>query len=137
MRPIHNKQTGGSEYPPTDEGLERVTFLQHSGIKEKFLGGIPQAQKTIFVSSCATSMRQKPVRKNKETYTPPRKCQVRHIGCICVLPDAPSEQPDPRVLRSKILTPTAATQEIQNSRPNKQTPESYTVKASPAYLKSE
>ena len=24
MRPIHNKQTGGSEYPPTDEGLKRV-----------------------------------------------------------------------------------------------------------------
>ena len=41
----------------------------------------------------------KPVRKNGETCTPPRNCQVRHIRCICVLPDAPSERMYPRVLR--------------------------------------
>ena len=45
----------------------------------------------------------KPVLKNKETYTPQRNFQVRHIGCIYVLPDAPSKRPGPRVLRSKSL----------------------------------
>ena len=57
--------------------------------------------------------------KNKETYTPPRNCQVRHIGCICALLDVPSERPEPRVLRSKILIPPATTQGLQNARPTK------------------
>ena len=79
----------------------------------------------------------KPVRKNKEKNTPPRNCQVRHIGFICVLPDAPSEQPDPRFLRLNIFTPTATTQGLQNSRPNNQTSENYTSKASPPHLQAD
>ena len=59
----------------------------------------------------------KPVCHNQETNTPPRNCQVIHIGCICVLPDAPLERPDPRVLRSKILNPTATTQGIKTLDP--------------------
>ena len=79
----------------------------------------------------------KPVRKNGETCTPPRNCQVRHIGCICVLLDAPSERPDPRVLRSTILNYTATTQGIQNTRPTNKTPESYTSKTYPSHLQTD
>ena len=68
---------------------------------------------------------------------PPRNCQVRHIGCICVLTDAPSERPEHRVLRSNILTPRATTQGIENAIPNNQTPEIYTSKASPTHLQAE
>ena len=42
----------------------------------------------------------KKVRHNQIINTPPRNCQVLHIGCICVLPDAPSEQPEPILIRS-------------------------------------
>ena len=63
----------------------------------------------------------KPVLKNRETYTPLLNCQVRHIGCICFLPDAPSDQPNPRVLRSNILNHTVKTQGIQNARPTNKT----------------
>ena len=59
----------------------------------------------------------KPVWKNEDTYTPPQNYQVRHIGCICVLPDAPSERPDPRVLRSNIFNPTETTQGLQTLDP--------------------
>ena len=79
----------------------------------------------------------KPVRHNQETNTPPRNCQVRHIGCICVLLDAPSERPDPRVLKSKILNTTATTQGLKNARPNNQTPERYTIKSSPPHLQAD
>ena len=74
------------------------------------------------------------VRKNRETCTPQRNCQVRHIGCICVLPDAPSERPDPRVLRSNILNHTSTTQGLQNTRPTNKTPKSYTSKTYPSHL---
>ena len=60
----------------------------------------------------------KPVWHNQEINNPPRKCQVRHIGCICILLDAPSERPDPRVLRSNILNLTATTKGLKNVIPN-------------------
>ena len=79
----------------------------------------------------------KPVWHNQETNTPPRNCQVRHIGCICVLPDAPSERPDPRFLRSNILTLTETTKELQNAGPNNETSEIYTSKSSPTHLEAD
>ena len=79
----------------------------------------------------------KPVRENGETCTPPRNCQVCHIGCICVLPDAPSERPDPRFLRSNILNHIATTQGLQNSRPTNKTPKSYTSKTYPSHLQTD
>ena len=79
----------------------------------------------------------KPVRKNEETKNPPRNCQVLHIGCICILLDAPSEGPDPRVLRSVILNHTATTQGLQNTRPTNKTPEIYTSKAYPSHLQTD
>ena len=69
-----------------------------------------------------------PVWKKKETNNPPRNCQVRHNGCICVLPDAPSDGPKPGFLMSNILTTTSTTQGLQNDRPNNQTSEIYTRK---------
>ena len=79
----------------------------------------------------------KPFRNNQETNTPPRKCQVLHIGCICVLPEAPSEQPEHRVLRSNNLTLIVTTQGLQNARPNNQISEIYTSKASSPHLKAD
>ena len=79
----------------------------------------------------------KPVRKNQETNTPPRHCQVRHIGCIYVLPDAPSEQPDPRFLRSNIHNLTATTQGLKNARPNNQTSESYSRKSNAPHIQAD
>ena len=79
----------------------------------------------------------KPVQKNGETCTPPRNCQVRHIGCICVILDAPSEQPDPRLLRSNILNHAATTQGLQNNRPTNKTPKSYTRKTYPSRLQTD
>ena len=69
----------------------------------------------------------KPVRKNQETNNPLRNCQFCHIGYIYVLPDAPLERPDYRVLRSNILTPTSTTQGLKELYPTtkhqKYTPE--------------
>ena len=79
----------------------------------------------------------KPVWHNQEINTPPRNFQVRQIGCICVLPDAPLEQPNPRVLRSNIITLTETTNGLQNSGPNNKTSESYTRKAIPPYLQAD
>ena len=78
----------------------------------------------------------KPFRKNQGKNTPKRNCQVRHIGFICVLPDAPSDQPDPRFLRSNILTFIETTKGLQNAGPNNKTSKSYTIKASPSQLQS-
>ena len=78
---------------------------------------------------------KKSVWHNQETNTPPRNCKIRHIGCICVLPEAPSERPGPRELRSNILTLTEKTTELQKSGPNNKTSKSYTTKASPSHLK--
>ena len=77
------------------------------------------------------------VRKNGETCTPPRNCQVCHIGCSCVLPDAPSERPDPRVLRSNILNYTATTQGLQNTRTTNKTSKRYTRKTYPSHLQTD
>ena len=71
---------------------------------------------------------KKPVMHNQEINTPPQNFQVRHIGCICVFPDAPLEQPKPRLLRSNILTLIDTTRGIQNFGPNKNI-KSYTRKA--------
>ena len=79
----------------------------------------------------------KPVRHNQEKNTPPQNCQVRNIGCICVLIDAPLERPNPRVLRSNILTIIATTKGLKNAGPNNKTPESYTRKASPPHLQAD
>ena len=49
--------------------------------------------------------------------SPPQNYQVRHIVCICVLTDAPSEQNNPRVLRSKTLTLTETTNGIKTMDP--------------------
>ena len=76
----------------------------------------------------------KPVWNNQETNTPPRNCQVLHIQCIYVLPDETSEQPDPIVLRSNILTFAATTEGLQNARHNNQKPEIYNTKAIPPHL---
>ena len=85
------------------------TFLKYSGIADEFLGG----GTTIAEDSPCVIIRRfsakKPVRHNQETSTPPCNCQVRQIECIGVLPDAPSERPDPRVLRSNIVTLTETT----------------------------
>ena len=69
--------------------------------------------------------------------TPPWNCQFCHIGCICVLPDAPLEQPDPRVLRSKILTLTETTKGLHKSVPNNKTLEIYTSKSSPSHIQAD
>ena len=79
----------------------------------------------------------KPVRHNQEKNTHPRNYQVRHIGCIYVLPDAPLERPDPRVLRSKIITLTETTKGLKNSGPNNETSESYTRKTSPPHIQAD
>ena len=60
----------------------------------------------------------KPVWHNQETNTPPRNGQVRHIECICILPKAPLERPEPTVLRSNILILTEKTQWLKNAGPN-------------------
>ena len=70
----------------------------------------------------------KPVQHNQESNTPSRNCQVRHIGCICVLPDATSGLPDPRFLRSNILTLIDTTKGLKNAGSNKETSERYTRK---------
>ena len=79
----------------------------------------------------------KPVWHNQETNTPPRKCQLQHIGCIFVLLDAPSEQPEPRFLRSNILTLKATTKGLQNAGPKNETSEIYTIKDIPPHLQAD
>ena len=69
-----------------------------------------------------------------EKKTPPRNCQIRHVGCICVLLDSPSEQPDPIVLRSNILNITETTQEIKKYVPKNKTSKIYTSQASLPHL---
>ena len=78
----------------------------------------------------------KPFRNNQETNNPRRNCQVRHIGCICILLDAPSERPNPRVFRSKFLTITATTKGLQKVGTNNETSESYTSKSSPPHIQA-
>ena len=112
------------------------TFLKHSGIADKFLGGIPRAENNTCAIICRFSAK-KLFRHNQETNTPPRNCQVRHIGCICFLPDAPSERPDPRVLRPNILTLTETTTGIQNSGNIKKTSKNYTRKSSLSHLQAD
>ena len=68
--------------------------------------------------------------------SPPRSCEVLHIGCICILLEAPSEQPGPRVLRSNIPTLIATTKGLQNAIPNNQTSQRYTRKASTPHLQA-
>ena len=80
---------------------------------------------------------KKPVRHNQDTNTPPGNCEVRHFGCICVLPDSPSERPDPRVLWSIILTLIETTTGLQNAVPNKETSKLYTRKSSTSYLQAD
>ena len=98
-------------------------------------GGTSRAEDNpcVIISRLST---KKPVQHNQEKNTPPWNCQVRHIGCICVLLDAPSEQPDPRVLRSNILTLAETTMGLQNAGPNNKTSESYTSKAIPSYIQA-
>ena len=98
-------------------------------------GGTTIAEYNPCVIICRFSA-TKIVRHNQETNTPPWNCQVLHIGCICVLPDAPSDRPNPRVLRSNIVTITETTKGIQNAGPNNETSEIYTSKASPPYLQA-
>ena len=89
------------------------------------------------MSSFAASVRKKSFWHKQETNTPPRNCQVCHIGCICVLIDAPLERPNPRVLMSNILTIIATTKGLKNAGPNNKTLESYTRKASPPHLQAD
>ena len=62
------------------------TLLKHSGITDKFLGGIPQEQKTILVSSFAASVRRnqfgKPGNKysSTELSSPPYWMYLRPSG---------------------------------------------------------
>ena len=77
------------------------------------------------------------VRHNQETNNPPHNCQVHHIGCICVLPDAPLGLPIPRILMLNILTLTVTDKGVQKSRPNNQTSESYTSKYIPPHIQAE
>ena len=50
--------------------------------------------------------------------TTPHNCQVRHTGCIYLLPDAPLERSDLRVLRSNIFTLIETTKGLTNAGPN-------------------
>ena len=97
---------------------------------------LTRAENNPFVIVCCLST-TKPVRHNQETNTPPRNFQVIHIGCICILLDAPLEQPNPRFLRSNILTLTETTKGLQNSGTNNKTPESYSRKVSPPHLQED
>ena len=99
----------------------------------RITGGDPtRAERNICVIIFCLSA-TKPVWHNQEINTFPRNCQVRHIECIWVLSDAPKEQPDPRVLRSSILTLTVITKGLKKARPNNQTSETYTCKYSPPH----
>ena len=99
-------------------------------------GGPTRAEENPCIIIHRLSM-TKPVLHNQETNNPSHNCQVRHIGCICVLPDAPSERPKPRVLRSNILTITEITMGLQNAGPKNETQESYTRKATPPHLQAD
>ena len=80
---------------------------------------------------------KKPVWQNQETNTPPRNCQFHHIGCICVLPDAPLERPENRGLGSNILTITETSMGLQNAGSNNETSKIYTSKYSPSHLQAD
>ena len=80
-------------------------------------GGPTRAEDNPCVIICRLSV-MKPVRHNQETNNPQRNCQVRHIRCICILPDAHSERPGPKVLRSNILNLVKTTKGLQNAGPN-------------------
>ena len=105
--------------------------------RRKFLGGDSTRAEDNPCDIIRRLSAKKPVRHNQETNTPPRNCQVRHIRCICILPEAPSERPDPRVIRSNILTITDTTQGLQNAGPKNETSKSYTRKTSPPHLQAE
>ena len=112
-------------------------FLKHSGISDIFLGGGSKiAEENPRVVICRFSA-TKPVRHNHETTTSPRNCQVRHIGCICILPDAPPEGPNPRGLRSNILTITETNKGLKNSGSKSKTSKRYTRKSSPSHLQAD
>ena len=121
----------------SDNWYRWCTLLKHSGIIDKFLGGdTTRAEDNPCVIIRRLSA-TKPVWHNQETKTPPRNFQVRHIGCICVLLDAPLERPEPRFLMSNIITLTATTKGIQNAGPNNETSENYTIKTSPPHLQDD
>ena len=106
----------------TGIGCSNSSHIQTS--KTNSWGGFHNKIKNPRVIICCFS-EKKPVRHNQETNTLPRNCQILHIGYICVLPYAPLEQPDPRVLRPKIPIITETTQGIQNYGPNNETSKSY------------
>ena len=45
---------------------------------------------------------KKPVWNNKEIQNTPQKSQCRCIGCICVIPDRSSDQPDPGQIQKSL-----------------------------------
>ena len=94
------------------------TFPKHSVIADKFLGGYPTRADDNPCVIIRRLSAKKPVWNNQETNIPTWNYQVWHIGCICVLPDAPSKKSDPRVLKSNILTLTETTKGLENAGHN-------------------
>ena len=68
---------------------------------------------------------KKSVQHNEEIKTPPRNSQIRHIGCICVLPDSSSKKPNPRRIGTKTPYTTAAATGLKIIGPPHQTPEGH------------
>ena len=72
--------------------------------QEQIHGNNPSRKKyNTGVVICSISAK-KPVWRNKKIQTPPQNRQVHHIGCIWILPDALSGQPDPRRIRKISLS---------------------------------
>ena len=112
-------------------------------IPQKFMHGgrILEEDPTRVEDNHCVIIRQlsakKPVWHNQEINSPPCNCQVRPIGCIYVLPDAPSEQPNSRVLISNILTLIDTPKGLQNAGSNNKTSEIYTRKSIPSHIQAD
>ena len=115
--------------------MGKMVHIPHThSNKEKIPGRNPtRRQYNPGIVICGISL-NKSVWRNKEIQTPPRNRQGCHIGCICILLDAPLGQPDPKRIRRKYLILQRQLRGYKLLDPPHETPEVHPIQARVTHL---